>query len=305
MRAGGAVPAERRRDASSTTAAWPCGGRGTGTSSSRSRRRPRTWAQGSPATTSTSRATRSTRAATTSSGPGRRPRAPRRRRTPMWSTEHGRDDRLALQYWFFYPFNDYTNKHEGDWEMIQLVFAATDAAEALDQPPLEVGYSQHEGARGRRLGRPQARDRRRHPSGRATPPPARTPTSTTPRSTSARPAEQGFGCDDTRGPSDDVRPAVAVVPADPAAAARTSRGSPTRGGGASARSRSTTGRPARTPRTAGPTRSPTRSRRAATSATPCPPAGSSAPPPRTSSAPPSRAARRSSASSPTTPRACS
>ena len=39
-------------------------------------------------------------------------------------TEEGQDDRLALQYWFFYPYNDYTNKHEGDWEMIQLVFAA-------------------------------------------------------------------------------------------------------------------------------------------------------------------------------------
>ena len=31
-------------------------------------------------------------------------------------------------------------------------------------------------------------------------------------------AEQGFGCDDTRTPSDDVRPAVSVIPADPAAA---------------------------------------------------------------------------------------
>ena len=31
-------------------------------------------------------------------------------------------------------------------------------------------------------------------------------------------AEQGFGCDDTRNPSDDVRPAVSVIPADPAAA---------------------------------------------------------------------------------------
>jgi hypothetical protein len=49
------------------------------------------------------------------------------------ATEAGRDDRLAVQYWFFYPFNDYTNKHEGDWEMVQLVFAAGDAAQALGQ----------------------------------------------------------------------------------------------------------------------------------------------------------------------------
>ena len=37
------------------------------------------------------------------------------------TTEAGRDGRLALQYWFFYPYNDYTNKHEGDWEMVQLL----------------------------------------------------------------------------------------------------------------------------------------------------------------------------------------
>ena len=30
--------------------------------------------------------------------------------------------------------------------------------------------------------------------------------------------EQGFGCDDTRGPSDDLRPRVGVIPSDPAAA---------------------------------------------------------------------------------------
>ena len=34
------------------------------------------------------------------------------------TTEVGVNDRLALQYWFFwYPFNDWTNKHEGDWEV--------------------------------------------------------------------------------------------------------------------------------------------------------------------------------------------
>ena len=31
------------------------------------------------------------------------------------ATEAGRTDRLALQYWFYYPFNDYNNKHESDW----------------------------------------------------------------------------------------------------------------------------------------------------------------------------------------------
>ena len=31
---------------------------------------------------------------------------------------------LAVQYWFYYYFNDWNNRHEGDWEMVQLVFEA-------------------------------------------------------------------------------------------------------------------------------------------------------------------------------------
>jgi hypothetical protein len=54
--------------------------------------------------------------------------------------------KLALQYWFFYAFNDFNNTHEGDWEMIQLLFDAPDAAVALERKPVEVGYSSHEGA---------------------------------------------------------------------------------------------------------------------------------------------------------------
>jgi hypothetical protein len=62
------------------------------------------------------------------------------------SKEPGFPDKLALQYWFFYVFNDWNNLHEGDWEMIQLVFDASTAAHALQRAPVEVGYSQHEGA---------------------------------------------------------------------------------------------------------------------------------------------------------------
>ncbi|HEX5880111.1 MAG TPA: Vps62-related protein, partial [Actinomycetota bacterium] len=133
------------------------------------------------------------------------------------ATEVGRDDRLALQYWFFYPFNDYTNKHEGDWEMIQLVFAASEAAQALDQTPLEVGYSQHEGLEVAVWDDPKLQIvEGSHPvvfpaAGSH----ANFYDSALYLGTSA---EQGFGCDDTRGPSDDVRPTIAVIPADPTAA---------------------------------------------------------------------------------------
>ena len=64
------------------------------------------------------------------------------------ATESGVTDRIALQFFFFYPFNDYNNKHETDWERIQLEFAAPDAATALagDLAPDAVVYSQHYGS---------------------------------------------------------------------------------------------------------------------------------------------------------------
>ena len=133
------------------------------------------------------------------------------------ATEPGRDDRLAVQYWFFYPYNDYTNKHEGDWEMIQLVFAAADAAQALDRTPIEVGYSQHEGLEVARWDDPklQVVDGSHPVVHVAAGSHANYYDSALYLGTSA---EQGFGCDDTRGAADNVRPDVAVIPSDPAAA---------------------------------------------------------------------------------------
>ncbi|MGH2610860.1 MAG: hypothetical protein ACRDHF_17400, partial [Tepidiformaceae bacterium] len=50
---------------------------------------------------------------------------------------------LAVQYWFFYYFNDWNNRHESDWEMIQLVFAEDTAEEALESEPVLAIYAQH------------------------------------------------------------------------------------------------------------------------------------------------------------------
>ena len=62
------------------------------------------------------------------------------------ATDPRHPGQLALQYWFYDVFNDWNNTHEGDWEMIQLNFAAKDAHRALTRRPVAVGYSQHEGA---------------------------------------------------------------------------------------------------------------------------------------------------------------
>lgn len=53
--------------------------------------------------------------------------------------------RLALQYWFFFVFNDFNNTHESDWEMVQLLFDVPTAEEALGRDPIEVAVAQHGG----------------------------------------------------------------------------------------------------------------------------------------------------------------
>ena len=67
----------------------------------------------------------------------------------------GEQGKLALQYWFYYPFNDWNNKHESDWEMIQLVFDAPTAEAALGQTPALVGTRSTRAERP--MGRRQAR----------------------------------------------------------------------------------------------------------------------------------------------------
>jgi hypothetical protein len=53
---------------------------------------------------------------------------------------------LAVQYWFFYYFNQFNDVHEGDWEGMQVAFdhAAT-PAEALAQRPSRIVLFQHAG----------------------------------------------------------------------------------------------------------------------------------------------------------------
>ena len=133
------------------------------------------------------------------------------------ATEAAKPGRLSLQYWLWYPFNQWNNNHEGDWEMIQLVFDAPDAQAALAAPPVEVGYSQHEGAESAKWG-----DEKLELVGGTHP-------VVYPAAGShanffgdalylGRSAEQGVGCDDTTGPSRELRPVVRVIPTDPEAA---------------------------------------------------------------------------------------
>jgi hypothetical protein len=132
-------------------------------------------------------------------------------------TEH--PGKLSLQYWLFYVFNDWNNLHEGDWEMIQLVFDAPTSGEALRVDPAEVGFSQHEGAERADWGdeKLEVVDGTHpvvHPAdgshanfyGEAL--------------YLGSSASEGVGCDDTRGPTFDLRPAVQAIPSSESAALR-------------------------------------------------------------------------------------
>jgi hypothetical protein len=112
------------------------------------------------------------------------------------ATDPSDPGKLALQYWFYYTFNDFTDKHESDWEMAQVDFAAPSVAGALHVSPYEVDLSQHAG--GERAGWTDSKLQRQgtHPViydatgshanyfGRAL--------------YLGRGAREGFGCDDTR-----------------------------------------------------------------------------------------------------------
>lgn len=124
--------------------------------------------------------------------------------------EEGRPGELVVQYWFFYLYNDWNDRHEGDWEMIQVHFRAADAAGALEVGPYQVAFAQHEGAElsnwsgdvlelvdGTRpvvyvaAGSHASYYREARWFGKS--------------------AASGFGCDDTRGPHEDVSPEVEVL----------------------------------------------------------------------------------------------
>lgn len=117
---------------------------------------------------------------------------------------------LALQYWFWWYHNPAKNDHEGDWEFIQLLFEADSVAEALAAPPVAVGYAQHTGGE-----RASWDDDKLERDGDR-------PIVYAARGSHAsyfgsalylgRSSREGFGCDDTDGPSRRLDPDVILLP---------------------------------------------------------------------------------------------
>jgi hypothetical protein len=133
------------------------------------------------------------------------------------ATDPGHPGMLALQYWFFWVFNDFNNLHEGDWEMIQLNFNARDARAATATRPVAVGYSSHEGAEQADWG-----DDKLDLVGGTHPVVYPAAGSHANKFTAAlylgSSAEAGVGCDDTLGPHVELRPRAITIPSNPVAA---------------------------------------------------------------------------------------
>ncbi len=117
--------------------------------------------------------------------------------------------RLVVQYWLFWVYNDWNDRHEGDWEMLQVAFTADSATAALQTQPVEVAVAQHEGSERRPWDRVQQAEG--HPV--VFPGTGSHATYYTADRWFGKSAASGFGCDDTRGPSTRIEPAVVMLPA--------------------------------------------------------------------------------------------
>jgi hypothetical protein len=132
------------------------------------------------------------------------------------ATEAGAPGQLALEYWFYYYFNDFNNKHESDWEGIQLVFDADTAEEALLTEPTEVGYAQHEGGERADWNDEKLEKVGDHPV--VYPAAGSHASYFSGRLWLGRGAREGIGCDDSTGPSTRVQLGAVVVPTAPPSA---------------------------------------------------------------------------------------
>ena len=132
-------------------------------------------------------------------------------------TEPGRPGKLALQYWFFYVFNDWNNTHESDWEMIQLNFDADTPEQALARGPTEVGYSQHSSAERADWGGDEIEIvDGTHPV--VYPGEGSHANYLGPHLYLMRSTAEGVGCDKANGDARELTTALRVIPGDPAEA---------------------------------------------------------------------------------------
>jgi DNA-binding beta-propeller fold protein YncE len=65
-------------------------------------------------------------------------------REALFTDQETNTEYRVLQYWFFYPYNNFIDNHEGDWEMIQVRLLNNDTRQ-----PVDVTYTTHNGGKTR------------------------------------------------------------------------------------------------------------------------------------------------------------
>jgi hypothetical protein len=123
---------------------------------------------------------------------------------------------IAVQYWFYYLFNQFNDLHESDWEMIQLAFDADSVEQALQQEPREVAYAQHEGGERHDWNDSAVEKEGGHPVVHVSSGSHASMFGSALYLGNGR-RGSGLGCDDTRGPSFRLTPTPVVVTTFPGA----------------------------------------------------------------------------------------
>ncbi len=124
------------------------------------------------------------------------------------------EHRVVIQYWLWWYFNDWNNLHEGDWEVVQVVFEADSIEGALSAEPIRYAYAQHGGGE---LADPGDRKLRLVDGHPVIYPAAGSHATHYEQELYLGWGENGtgFGCDNSRPPGTETPLEVVVVPNDP------------------------------------------------------------------------------------------
>ena len=120
-------------------------------------------------------------------------------------------DGFALQYWFFWYFNQFNDVHEADWEGMQIVFDADTPEEALGEEPTKIILFQHAGGERADWDDAKVEKEGRHP---VVYPAAGSHSVFYSSAVYVENAEHGagLGCDDTSSPLREIRPRAVLLP---------------------------------------------------------------------------------------------
>jgi hypothetical protein len=118
---------------------------------------------------------------------------------------------FALQYWFFWYFNQFNDLHEGDWEGMQLSFESETAAAALGEEPSEAIVFQHAGGERASWGDSKVQKEGTHP---IVYPAAGSHATFYDSAVYVQNGQNGsgVGCDNTTAPLEELRPRPILLP---------------------------------------------------------------------------------------------